>query len=407
MTDISTSPTDRRLSQGEFIALMGMMFATIAFSIDSMLPALPEIAHALTPDNANLAQLVLTSFVLGMGVGTLFTGPLSDTFGRRTIIFGGAALYVTGAVLAYIAPSLELILAARVIQGLGAAGPRIASMAMVRDLYAGRQMARIVSFAMLVFMIFPAVAPLIGAGIIHLFGWRAIFLAFVLFSILSIGWLGLRQSETLPPERRRPMQVATLWAGLKEVLRHPQVFLSTVIQILIFGVLFGTISTVQPIFDLTYGRGEGFPFWFAGIAVCSALPPLVNATLVVRLGMRPLIRTALLAQLGISAAAGAIFLTLGSETPAMFWVFLVWTASQFAATGFTIGNLNALALEPMGHLAGMTSSVMGAVATLGGAILGAIIGQFFNGTPVPLVLSVLVCATIGYAIATRLPREGK
>ncbi|WP_071675191.1 multidrug effflux MFS transporter [Nioella nitratireducens] len=407
MTHVSTAPADRRLSQGEFIALMGMMFATIAFSIDSMLPALPQIAGALTPDAPNLAQLVLTSFVVGMGVGTLFTGPLSDAFGRRTIIFGGATLYVTGALLAYLAPSLELILAARVLQGLGAAGPRIASMAMVRDLYSGRQMARIVSFAMLVFMIFPAIAPLIGAGIIHLFGWRAIFLAFVLFSAISIGWLGLRQSETLPAARRRPMQVASLWAGLKEVLRHPQVFLSTITQILIFGVLFGTISSVQQVFDLTYGRGQGFPLWFAGIAVCSALPPLVNASLVVRLGMRPLIRTALLAQLAVSATAGVIFLSLGSDAPAMFWVFLIWTAGQFAATGFTIGNLNALALEPMGHLAGMTASVMGAVATLGGAVLGAIIGQFYNGTPVPLVLSVLVCAAIGFAIATRLPREGK
>lgn len=403
MTDSST----RRLSQGEFIALMGMMFATIAFSIDSMLPALPEIAQELTPDATNLAQLVLTSFVFGMGAGTLVTGPLSDAFGRKVVIYWGAALYVIGAVMAYFAPTLELVLAARAIQGLGAAGPRIASMALVRDLYSGRQMARIMSFAMLVFMIFPAVAPMIGAGIIALAGWRSIFLAFVLFSAVSIGWIGIRQPETLPPAKRRPLKAATLWAGMKEVLGHRQVMLSTLIQIMIFGVLFATISSVQQVFDITYGRGEHFHFWFAGIAVFAALPPLVNASLVVRLGMRPLVRRALMGQIVVSILAGLVFLTMGTDAPWTFWVFLVWTAGQFAATGFTIGNLNALALEPMGHIAGMTSSVMGAVATVGGAVIGAVIGQLFNGTPTPLVLSVLICAAASFAIATKLPREGR
>lgn len=403
MTDSST----RRLSQGEFIALMGMMFATIAFSIDSMLPALPEIAQELTPDATNLAQLVLTSFVFGMGAGTLVTGPLSDAFGRKAVIYWGAALYVIGAVMAYFAPTLELVLAARAIQGLGAAGPRIASMALVRDLYSGRQMARIMSFAMLVFMIFPAVAPMIGAGIIALAGWRSIFLAFVLFSAVSIGWIGIRQPETLPPAKRRPLKAATLWAGMKEVLGHRQVMLSTLIQIMIFGVLFATISSVQQVFDITYGRGEHFHFWFAGIAVFAALPPLVNASLVVRLGMRPLVRRALMGQIVVSILAGLVFLTMGTDAPWTFWVFLVWTAGQFAATGFTIGNLNALALEPMGHIAGMTSSVMGAVATVGGAVIGAVIGQLFNGTPTPLVLSVLICAAASFAIATKLPREGR
>jgi len=397
----------RRLSQGEFIALMGMMFATIAFSIDSMLPALPEIAGELTPDAPNLAQLVLTSFVFGMGAGTLVTGPLSDAFGRKTVIYWGAALYVVGAIMAYFAPTLELVLAARALQGLGAAGPRIASMALVRDLYSGRQMARIMSFAMLVFMIFPAVAPMIGAGIIALAGWRSIFLVFVLFSVLSISWIGLRQPETLPPEARRPLRVATLWVGFIEVLSHRQVVLSTLIQILIFGVLFATISSVQQVFDDTYDRAEGFPFWFAGIAVFSALPPLLNANLVVRLGMRPLIRMALLMQISVSVLAGGVFMLVGTEPSWTFVIFLIWTAGQFAATGFTVGNLNALALEPMGHIAGMTSSVMGAMATVGGAVIGAGIGQLFNGTPTPLVLSVLVCAGASLVVATKLPREGR
>ena len=407
MTDTATATAPKRLSQGEFIALMGVMFATIAFSIDAMLPALPEIAAELSPDAPNNAQLILTSFVFGMGAGTLVAGPLSDAFGRRSIIFAGAGLYVIGAVLAYFAPTLELILAARVLQGLGAAGPRIVSLAMVRDLYAGRQMARVVSFAMLVFMAFPAIAPLIGAGIIAAFGWRAIFLAFLLFSAVSIGWLALRQPETLPPPDRRALNGATLKAALIEVLRHRQVMMSTVIQILIFAMLFGTLSSVQPVFDITYGRGDSFPLWFGAIAISSAFPPLINAALVVRLGMRPLIRAALGVQAILSVLALVIFLSGALPGSSSFWIFLIWTAAMFAATSFTLGNLNALALEPMGHIAGMASSVMGAISTLFGASLGAVIGLFFNGTPVPLVGAISVFCALAYGLARHLPREGR
>jgi MFS transporter, DHA1 family, multidrug resistance protein len=407
MTATTTAAPPKRLSQGEFIALMGVMFATIAFSIDAMLPALPEIAAELSPDAPNNAQLILTSFILGMGAGTLVAGPLSDAFGRRSIIFLGAGLYVVGAILAYFAPSLELILAARVLQGLGAAGPRIVSLAMVRDLYAGREMARVVSFAMLVFMAFPAIAPLIGAGIIAAFGWRAIFLAFLIFSAFSIGWLALRQPETLPAPDRRALNAASLKAAFIEVISHRQVLMSTLIQILIFAMLFGTLSSVQPIFDVTYGRGDSFPLWFGGIALSSALPPLINAALVVRLGMRPLIRTALGVQFSLSALALIIFLSGILPGASSFWIFLAWTAAMFAATSFTLGNLNALALEPMGHIAGMASSVMGAISTLFGASLGAVIGLFFNGTPVPLVGAVTVSCIIAYAIARKLPREGR
>lgn len=401
------TPPHRRLSKAEFIALMGVMFATIAFSIDAMLPALPEIARDLGLENANHAQLVLTSFVFGMGAGTLVAGPLSDAFGRRRMIFIGAGLYVTGAVLAYFASSLELLLAARVLQGLGAAGPRVVSMAMVRDLYAGRQMAQIISFAMLVFMVFPAVAPMIGAGIIALAGWRAIFIVFLLFSALSVGWLGLRQPETLPEAARRPLRFTPLRNALIEVLHHRQVMMSMAIQVLIFGILFGTISSIQQIFDLTFGRGDSFQFWFAGIALMSAWPPLINAALVMKLGMRPLIRNALGVQIAATLAGLGLLASGAVAGDVAFWVYYLWTASIFAATGFTIGNLNALALEPMGHIAGMAASVMSALATLGGALLGAGIGQLFNGTPLPLMGCVLVGASIAFSVAWRLPREAR
>lgn len=401
------SPTPiARLSTGEFIALMGMMFATIAFSIDAMLPALPDIAAQLTPETTNYAQLVITSFVLGMGAGTLVTGPLSDAFGRKPVILVFSALYIVGAGLAWAASSMELLIAARVIQGLGAAGPRVVSMALIRDLYSGREMARIISFAMLVFTIFPAVAPLIGQGIITLFDWRAIFLAFLLFSVISVSWLTIRQAETLPAPMRRKLNAASLWAGTKEALSLRQMQLSILVQSMIFGLLFGTISSIQSIFDQTYGQGAHFHWFFFAIAVLAAPAAPLNGRLVVRLGMRPLIRRALWAQVLCSAVIVAILLS-GAFGGSEFWFYFAWTVSVFALMGFTIGNLNALALEPLGHIAGLAASLMGGLATITGAAIGATVGLLYAGTAIPLASAVLVLTLIAALIMRHMPREGR
>lgn len=397
-------PAAKRLSTSEFIALMGMMFATIAFSIDAMLPVLPEIAQELTPDDLTLAQLVLTSFIIGMGVGTLFTGPLSDAFGRKPVIFAGAMLYIAGSFLAWMAPSLELLIAARVLQGLGAAGPRVVAMALVRDLYSGREMARIMSFVMLVFTIMPAIAPLIGTGIIALFDWRAIFLAYVLFSVLTVAWLMLRQPETLPRGNRKTLNLPSLWADIRETLALRQMQLSILVQSLIYGALFGTLSSVQQIFDLTYDMGDAFPWLFGAIALLAAPCAPINARLVVQLGMRPLVRRALYFQV----AAAALFvasLTFGAAPSVEVWFYFAWTATVFMMMGFTIGNLNALALEPLGHIAGMAASLMGAISTIVGATFGAIIGQLYDGTALPLAIGTALLAGTGALIMRRMPRE--
>jgi DHA1 family bicyclomycin/chloramphenicol resistance-like MFS transporter len=369
-----------------------------------MLPALPEIAAALTPEDANRAQLILTSFILGMGLGTLVVGPLSDALGRKTVILMGAALYLVGASLALVAPSLEMLLAARVIQGLGAAGPRVVALAMVRDLYSGRAMAQIVSYAMLIFTLFPAVAPLIGAAIIAGFGWRAIFVAFLVFSVVSVGWLTLRQPETLPPVARRPLRAGRLLGDARAALAHPQMQFSILVQTLVFTALFGALSSIQQVFDITYGRAESFPLWFAFIALLAAPAAPINGQLVMRFGMRPMIRRAL----GLAAgAAFATALVLALAGPGGgFAVFFLWSVTVFATAAFTIGNLNALALEPLGHIAGTASSLMGALATVGGAVGGATIGQFFDGTAVPVALGVGVALGLAGLVMIRMPREG-
>ena len=389
------------LSQGEFIALMAMMMATVAFSIDAMLPVLPEIAAQLSPDAPNRAQLILTSFVLGMGIGTFFAGPISDSIGRKTAIIAGFGLYTFGAIIAALAPTLEALLVARVIQGLGAAAPRIVSTAMIRDLYAGRRMAQIMSFVMMIFILIPAIAPFMGSLIIAAFEWRAIFVAFVLFAMIGAVWFALRQPETLAPQNRRPLAIAPLKSALTEVLSHPLVRLYTVVLTLGFGMLFATLSSIQQLFDETFGRGDSFPLWFMAIALCSGSATIVNARLVMGLGMRRLAIAAFSSQTVISAvlllAYGVGIIPEGLAFP----IFFGWVVTVFFMAGLTFGNLNALALEPMGHIAGMAASAVGGIATVLAVVVAVPIGLAFNGTPVPLMIGVFLCSAVAWYLMYR------
>lgn len=391
------------LSTPEFVALIGMMFATIAFSIDAMLPALPDIGRELSPDAPNEAQLILTSFVLGIGVGTFFTGPLSDAFGRRRVILWGAALYILASAVAWSSTTLEVTLAARVLQGLGAAAPRIVSVAIVRDLYSGREMARIVSIAMMIFTIFPAIAPLIGAGLIALAGWRSIFLAFIVFSVISVGWLWLRQPESLPPEARRPFRAGPILAALGEMLGNPTVRLSLAVQALCMGILFTMLAMVQPVYDITFGRAESFPYWFAAVAVVSASASFLNAAFVVRLGMRRIVTWSLGVQIVL---AGAMVPLAQSGLPAqtLFWLFLVWQTYCFFMAGTTLGNLNAIAMEPMGHVAGLAASVMSGVSTVIAAAIAAPLGLMFDGTLLPMALGIFLLSVGAFALMLAMAR---
>lgn len=392
------------LGQTEFVALIAMIAATVAFSIDAMLPALPEIAAELSPDNLNRAQLIITSFVLGMGVGTLFTGPLADRFGRKAVIVAGSALYITATILAFFAPTLETMIITRVLMGLAASAPRVAAMALVRDLHSGRDMARIMSFVMIVFTLIPALAPTLGAGIIALAGWRSIFAAFAVFSGAVTVWLMLRQPETLAPENRRPLSLANLWAAAREVFTHPTVRLSIFVQTLSFGMLFSVLSSTQQVFDQTYGQGDTFHFWFGGIALLSASSSVVNARLVGRLGMRKIIKAMFTAQMILSLAMiGIVFVHLPNHVELLFYAF--WTATVFFQAGLTIGNLNALGMEPMGHIAGSAASIITATATIGAVLIAVPIGLSFDGTALPLATGIFICAVLALGLTSLIRRD--
>ncbi|WP_170325116.1 multidrug effflux MFS transporter [Ruegeria arenilitoris] len=392
-----------RMSKGEFIALVAMMFATIAFSIDSMLPALPEIGEQLSPDDINRAQLILTSFVLGMGVGTFFMGPLSDAFGRKPVIYVGSALYIVSAAIAWASSSLELLLIARVAQGVGCAAPRVVAMAIIRDLYSGREMARIVSIAMMIFTLVPAVAPMLGAGMIALTGWRGIFVSFMLFSLITVVWMGLRLPESLKPENRRPLRLPLMASSAREMFAHPTVRVSIFVQTLCLGMLFTTLTMVQPVYDVIHDSADSFPFWFGFVALMSGSASLLNAALVIRVGMRRLVTWALGAQIVITM--GVISLNAMPLSPNLsFAVFVFWQTSIFFMAGMTMGNLNAIAMEPMGHIAGMAASVIGAVSTVLAAAIAAPIGLLFDGSLTPLTTGILVMSVTGFGLMLHMGR---
>ncbi|SFI81314.1 multidrug effflux MFS transporter [Celeribacter neptunius] len=394
----------RRLPQFEFTVLLALLFATVAFSIDAMLPGLPQIAADLTPDDVNRAQLVLTAFVFGMGFGTLISGPISDHFGRKPIILTGLGFYIIGAVVAGLSNSMEMMLLGRAIQGFGGAFPRTVGIAMVRDLYEGREMARITSFVMTIFMLAPAAAPSIGALIIAHFSWHGIFGAFVLVGLTGAAWLGLRQGETLDPDNHRHLNRADLSAGVRQVLGNYNVRIYTLILTLGFAQMFSILSSVQQIYDETYGLGESFPYWFGATALIAAISAILNGMLVTRLGMHFMIRLGFSISLIASTLAVALNLAGVAIGQFGFVVFFLWSVAMFFINAFTFGNLNALALVPLGRLAGLANSVIGALFTMGSVLIAAPVGLAFNGTPIPVMTAGIICSGLALLLF-RLERK--
>lgn len=387
----------------EFVALVAMMFATIAFSVDAMLPALPEIGADLSPSDPQFAAAIIVAFLFGMGLGTFGAGPLSDAYGRKVIILIGAAIYVVSALIAWMANSLEVLIVARVFQGLGASGPRVVSVAIIRDLFSGAEMARISSIVLFIFTLVPAIAPLLGSVIIDAFGWRSIFLSFVVFACLVALWMATRLPETLARENRRPVGFGLLWSAVKEIFAHPSVRISILVQSIAMGMLFCTLTLIQPIYYDVYDRADSFPYWFALVALLAGSGSILNAFLVVRLGMRTMVTGMLSVQMLLSFVM--LIFSLGAlPEPYGFAAFVVWQVSLFFQAGLTLGNLNAIAMEPMVHIAGTAASVISAVSTMIAAAIAFPVSLLFNGTITPLVGAIAILSSIGLLLMRHLRR---
>jgi len=367
----------------EFVALMAGMSALTALSIDAMLPALANIARDLGAQGTNAGQLVISLFFLGLSIGQIFYGPLSDSTGRKPAIYGGISIYLIGCLLALLAPNFRLILIGRFLQGIGVAGPNSVAVALVRDQYAGRDMARVMSFVMTVFILVPIVAPMLGQGILLFAHWRGIFALYLLLALLVGGWFALRQPETLAPERRIPFRLGRILAAFREVFGNRIALGNTVMAGVISGGFVGYLNSAPQIFQTEYGLGAQFPFYFATLALALGSASYLNAQFVMRFGMRALSRWALLSLGGLSLLYLLLAWRFDGQPP--LWSLMGYLLLGFFAVGILFGNLNARAMEPLGHIAGVGAAVVGALSTLLSAVIGGLIGQSYNGTVLPLV----------------------
>jgi MFS transporter, DHA1 family, multidrug resistance protein len=372
-----------RAGSGEFIARIALMISLVALSIDAMLPALPTIGADLGVDRANDVQLVISALFLGLAVAQMVYGPLSDSFGRKPAIYTGFAIFIAGCLLSILARGLEVMLLGRFLQGIGAAGPRIVTMALVRDQYAGRAMARIMSLAMAVFIMVPVLAPGIGQGILLVADWRAIFGLLLAVALIALTWFALRQPETLPPARRTPFSLRSVGAAVGETFRHRAAFGYTMMAGLIFGSFVGYLTSAPQIFLRQYQTGGRFALYFGLLAACIGAAMLVNARLVMVWGMHLLCRIALTTACAVSALFFLWAWAVAGHPP--LWALMAYLAVTFFCNGMLFGNFNAMALEPLGHIAGVASAVVGSLTTFLSLALGTLIGRSFDGTVLPLV----------------------
>lgn len=388
----------------EFVALMAALMASNALAIDSMLPALPAIGEALGVAEDNRRQLVITAYLIGFGVAQLGYGPLSDRFGRKRLLVGSLALYAVFGLLAGLAGSFELLLGARLLQGVAAAATRVLVVAVVRDLYRGSGMARIMSITMIVFMIVPVLAPTLGQAVLAVGTWRHIFLVLGAYGVLLSVWLVLRLPETLPPEQRRPLSFASVGEGVWETLRIRQSIGNTIAQTFTMGALFAFIASIQQIVFDVFERPALIGLVFACIAGPMAVSSYANSRLVIRFGSRRL----LLLALTTFTSLALLHLMVAALVGEALWAFVILQSATMCCFGFSGANAGALAMEPLGHVAGTASSVQGAITTIGGALIGFAIGQAFNGTTLPFLIGFTSCGAAALAVAVwsnRLPAE--
>ncbi|RKZ14180.1 Bcr/CflA family drug resistance efflux transporter [bacterium] len=388
MISVSTS----KPGFAEFVALMAFMTSLVALSIDAMLPALPMIGSDLGVQSENATQMVVTMLLVGMAVGQVIYGPVSDSVGRKPPVYAGLAIFLLGSLISLIATDFRMMLAGRLLQGLGVAGPRSVSIALIRDLHAGRNMARVMSLIMSVFVLVPIIAPVIGQGILMLASWRAIFALFLVLGLLVLGWFGLRQPESLSPEHRKPFSLASILRGFLAVLRQRAAIGFTLTSGLFSGAFVGYLSSSQQVFQDTYSVGPRFALWFALLAASIGVASLVNGRLVLRLGMYHLATLALRTLSGLSI----VFLAWSwwnSGVPE-FALFMTYMIAAFFCVGIVFGNINSLAMEPLGEIAGVGAAVVSSLSLTISVGLGALIGMSYDGTILPMVGGFAILSTL-------------
>ncbi|WP_299347776.1 multidrug effflux MFS transporter [uncultured Maritalea sp.] len=383
--------TDNRY---EFIALAALVMALNALAIDIMLPALPDIGDAIAVVSENHRQYVITSFLIGFGISQLFFGPLCDAIGRRKTFFIGVTIYIIAALLGSMTESFTAMVTMRVIQGVGAGATRVVALSMVRDSFAGRAMAEVMSLIMMVFMVMPVLAPAFGQLIILVGPWQWIYIAMAVIALIALVWVTIRLPETLKPENRRPYRPDVVIDGFRIVFTNRSALMYGLANMVKIGALFGFLAASQQIYGELYGLGALFPVAFGFIALVMASASFVNSRYVGRFGMRLLSHSALLGFVALSA----VWSILAYFDALPLWLFIALQAPIMFLFGLTGTNFNSLAMEPLGRVAGTAASVFGFMQTAGGAVLGTLVGQSYDGTVLPIALGYLIFGSISVVL---------
>jgi len=391
MSDIAQS--QNRVGAG-FVARMALISSLTALSIDMMLPAFPDIGATLGVSNPNNLQFLITLFMFGMFFGELLFGPLSDAFGRKRVLVFSVAIYCLGTLAAMFAPSIEMLLMGRIIQGFGVSGPKIISRAMIRDQFEGSRMARVMSFVMTLFVFIPMIAPAVGQVILLITNWRGIFLFFLVVAVIATTWIMIGQPETLPLDKRRPFTGRTLIHNSSLILGNRVVMYYTVTAGLVFGIFLLYLSTSQTMFQNIYGIGDNFVLYYALLATGFGIAALLNSKLVMKYGMY---RISVVGNLGL-IGIGAFFLVTSNSGVPGFINFMLGCYFLMFCVGLLFSNLSSLAMQPLGHMAGLGASIISAVSTLLGVTISVGVGRFYNNSLYPLISIILVAGLLSLTL---------
>ena len=390
---------DKKISQAgksEFVCLMAVLMSMVALTIDTVLPALDQIGSSLKVQDPNDNQLIIFTLFLGLALGQMLYGPFSDSFGRKKAIYLGIIIFILGSMISLLSMNFTSMLIGRVGQGFGIASCRVVTLAMIRDKLEGREMGRVMSLILVLFIMVPAIAPSIGQAILLFSQWRAIFAFILIVSIFSGLWFYFRQPETLSKEKRLRFSFSTITAGIIETLKNPITLSYTVASGIIFGAFVGYLSSAQQILQIQYKLGNAFSLYFGGLAVAIGMSSFVTSRLVMRFGMERLCFVSLL-MLSINSFIFCLYANSIIGQPHLF-IFLGYLIVAFFSFGVLFGSFNTLAVQPLGHIAGVATSVISSVQTLLSVAVGGVIGQCYDGTILPLILGFLLCGLFSLAI---------
>jgi DHA1 family bicyclomycin/chloramphenicol resistance-like MFS transporter len=390
----SNSAQHSKISTQEFTLLIALLMSIVAISIDALLPALGIISHDIPLAYPNQAQLIISALFLGMAIGQLVCGPLSDATGRKKVLYSGILLFLCGSVMCFFAQDINTLLVGRFIQGLGVSGPYVSAISIVRDKYAGREMAKVMSLVMMIFIMVPAIAPSLGQSILFFASWRYVFVLYIIYAVMIGLWIFLRLEETLPKEKRIPFSVVGFINGFKEVICNRTTMGYTLCMGLFFGSFVGYLNSSQQIFQMQFGTGKMFTVYFGVLALVFGVASLLNSQLVEKWGMHFISKRAVL---GIITSS-ALFLGLHAVSDIELWMFMIYAAILFFSFGLIFGNVNTMAMEPMGHVAGIAAAIIGSVSSVISMIIGTIIGQMYNNTLIPVTLGFLIMTSIALLV---------